>query len=98
MQMCAQLDRRHISTHLSFLIAGQPEGCFADPPTRFRLMVSVDNPHFVKGKVRSVGSGYFGNPTCPLPLGVSNFLLFRWVLRHFLGFSCLDTLTKGFQG
>jgi len=48
MQMCSQPDRHFFSTRLTFLSAGQPEGCFADPPTRFRLMVSADNPHFGK--------------------------------------------------
>jgi hypothetical protein len=77
MQMCPQPDRHFFSTRLTFLSAGQPERCFADLPTRFRLMVSAENPHLGKGKTGSPGSGYFGSPICPLPLGVSHFLLFR---------------------
>jgi hypothetical protein len=96
--MCAQPDRHSFSARLTFLIAGQPEGCFADPPTRFRLMVSADNCHFGKGKTGSAGSGRFGSQIYSLRLGVSNFLLSRWVLRHFLVLGRPDTFTQGHSG
>jgi hypothetical protein len=96
--MCAQLDRRHFSTRLTFFIAGQPEHCFADPPIRFRLMVSADNCLFEKGKTGSVVLGVSVVRFILLHLADSNFLLARWVLRHFLGLGRPETSTQGHSG
>jgi len=97
-QMCALADRHLFSTRLTFLNAGQPKCCFADSPTRFRLTVSADNCHFGKGKTGSAGSGRFGSQIYSLRLGVTNFLLSRWVLRHFLSLGRPDTFTQGHSG
>jgi hypothetical protein len=75
--MCAQPDRHLFALRLTFLSAGQPERCFADPPTRFRLMVLAENPHLGKGKTGSAGSGRFGSQIYSMRLGVSHFLLSR---------------------
>ena len=96
--MCAQLDRRPFSTRLTFFIAGQPERCFADSPTRFRLMVSADNCLFGRGKTGSAGFRRFDSQVYSLRLGVSYFLLSRWVLRHFLGLGRPDTFIQGHSG
>src|SRR5271169_5421396 len=59
-QMCALADRHLFSTRLTFLNAGQPKCCFADSPTRFRLMASALKLHLGRDKSRSAGLGYLG--------------------------------------
>ena len=97
--MCAQLDRRPFSTRLIFFIAGQPERCFADPPTRFRLMVSADITASSEEAKRDqqlldVSTVRF----IFLRLTVGNFLLSRRVLRHFGAWAVLTPLCKVIQG
>lgn len=57
----------------------EARGCLAEAPIRFCVTALASNHHFGIGITGSACPGQLRVPICPMPLGVSRFLLSRWL-------------------